>query len=147
MRTRAKGTSGQSWSRLSIDAQLSQLPQVQVLLIHAQRGDDASATALGASWAPMLATFLEAGGVVIAVEGASGTSHRVLAGAGLLAIPGVSEIVGVDISIVAPSDSLVPGVLSPYRTAATSVVFDAPLDQAVIADASGRPVVLHTTVP
>lgn len=138
---------GRAWTTMNIDAALSQLDSVNVLLVHAQHGASAADFALGASWAAPLDAFLARGGVVVAVEGAAGSTHAILGGAGLLPIASITALPASDLSLVAPADALAPGVLSPYRSGATSVVFDGPLADVVISDATGRPVVMHATVP
>lgn len=138
---------GRTWTSLNVDASLSRLDEVDVVLVHAQRGAAGADFALGASWGPALEAFLARGGVVVALEGASGTSHAILGGAGLLPIASITTLPASDLSLTAPADALAPGVLSPYRSGATSVVFDGPLADVVISDATGRPVVMHATVP
>ncbi|MEZ4365307.1 MAG: hypothetical protein R2939_03345 [Kofleriaceae bacterium] len=138
---------GRTWTRVELDVGLSQLPQVRVVLIHAQHGDPAADFALGVAWAPTLTAFVEGGGVVIGVEGEAGSTHAILAGAGLLAISSTAALPASDLTLVAPADALAPGVLSPYRSGATSVVFDAVGATPVVTDALGRPVVIRTTLP
>ena len=122
---------------------MAALPGSDVLVIYAQQGDGDAMAALGASWQSTLATFIAGGGVVVALEGAGGTSYRLVAGAGLMPIDGITEDSGTAVSVVAAADAVAVAVPIPYYAATSTVWFSTPSSDHVIRDPDGHPVVLH----
>ncbi|MGC4092625.1 MAG: hypothetical protein QM756_33040 [Polyangiaceae bacterium] len=116
---------------------------------------------LGATWAPTLRSFAEAGGVVVVLDGAQGVNEMpdFITSAGLLPLNGHTAIPPEDVStqffVRAPADQLATGVLSPMSPKPYSCVFDLagppPADVSfVVTDAAapdpGKPVVVHRVV-
>ncbi len=107
----------------------------QVLLVHDQSKAPAGAlAALGASWATTLATFTQAGGIVVVLDGGTGAGldGGVSAGAGqmpafstathLLDVTAhVPIATGTPLADVAPGDVVGVGVVSPYGAGKNSV--------------------------
>jgi hypothetical protein len=115
---------------------------------------------LGTSWASTLATFTSAGGVVISLDGAAGTTQEMPVfdtAAGLLNITGhtvISKLTPLD--VIAPGDVVGHGVVTPYAAELNSVFFTTPVanggnvDYVVVdpTDSGGpNPVVIHVVVP
>ena len=111
---------------------------------------------LGTSWASTLATFLDAGGDVITLDGASGTTMEMPlfeSAAGLLSVTSHTAIApATPLSVVAPRDSVAVGVLSPYGAAKSSAYFTtlegscSNVTYVVVEPVSGNPVIVHKTV-
>jgi len=135
-----------------------------VLLVYEQADAPAGQLAtLGAQWnaSGVLQSFAGAGGVIIVLDGAQGSSEMAefIDSAGLLALDGHSAI-AIDDSTTrffnrAPGDALGIGVVSPLSPVPYSCTFDtqvAPSSDTVfvITDAAspavGNPVVVHRTV-
>jgi hypothetical protein len=115
---------------------------------------------LGTSWAATLATFLAAGGVVVSLDGAAGTTQQMPAfdtSAALLAVSAHTVIAsGTPLTVAAPGDAIGHGVFTPYAAEPNSVFFttselNAGLVTYVVVDSSsdagGPPVVVHKAVP
>jgi hypothetical protein len=136
---------GRNWVAVATTGDpMAALDTADVFVVHAQRGDGDMLAQTGAAWQPALAAFLDEGGVVIVLEGEQGTSHRLAVAAGLVDIAGITASSATAVSVVAPTDAVVTGVPSPYFASATSVWFDTP-HPGVIADGSGRPIVIHVS--
>lgn len=85
---------------------------------------DVDLGALGAYWAPTLATFTQSGGIVVILDGGTGAGEMpaLASGTGLLSVTGQSSLpTGTALYVLAPSDSLSVGVVSPYAAGANSV--------------------------
>ena len=128
-----------------------------VLLICDQQAAGAGVLgALGASWATTLTTFTQAGGVVVVLDGAAGTTREMpqfITNAGLLSVSAHTILpVGQPLQVVAPSNVVGVGVLSPYGAGNRSVRFTAEpnvgLITYVVRDSiSSDPVVIHRSAP
>jgi stigma-specific protein Stig1 len=114
---------------------------------------------LGTSWASTLASFTIGGGVVIALDGAAGTTREMplfITNAGLLAVSAHTVISkGTALDVVAPGDVIGHGVVSPYAAEPDSVFFTtSTMNGGEVTyvvedpfDAGGMPVVVHIDVP
>jgi hypothetical protein len=114
---------------------------------------------LGASWASTLATFTAAGGVVVLLDGAAGTTQEMPkfeTSAELLAVSGHSFIApGTPLDVTAPGDAIGHGVFTPYAAEPDSVFFitselNGGLVTYVVVDPAvegSAPVVVHKAVP
>jgi hypothetical protein len=114
---------------------------------------------LGTSWAATLATFTGAGGVVVSLDGAAGTTQEMPefdTSAGLLAVSAHTVIPsGTAMDVAAPGDAIGHGVFNPYAAEPNSIYFttseaNAGLVTYVVVDPSvtGQPpVVVHKAVP
>jgi hypothetical protein len=124
--------------------------------------DQANATSgtlgmLGTAWAPTLATFLSAGGVVISLDGAAGTTQEMPqfeSNGGLLQVTSHTSIAaGTPVTVVAPGDAVAVGVLSPYGVNANSAYYATSeanggnVAYVVEEPVSGEPVIVHKVVP
>jgi hypothetical protein len=114
---------------------------------------------IGTSWSSTLAAFTIGGGVVVSLDGASGTTQEMPVfntNAGLLAVSAHTVISkGTALQVAAPGDVVGHGVVSPYAAQPDSVFFttstmnggyvtyvvDDPLD------GGSAPVVVHIEVP
>lgn len=127
----------------------------QVLVVQDQPSAPTGALAtLGAGWAATLATFTQAGGIVVVLDGGTGTGEMPAfsTGTGLLSVTAHSPLaVGTPLLDVAPGDVVGIGVISPYGAGRNSVTFtteaSSPSVIYVIEDPSdagpGAPVVVH----
>jgi hypothetical protein len=114
---------------------------------------------LGTSWAATLSTFTIAGGVVVSLDGAAGTTQEMPAfdtNAGLLSISGHTPVPkGTPLSLIAPADVIGHGVVTPYAAQLDTVYFttSVPSGGAVTyvvvdpLDGGSPPVVVHVEVP
>ena len=96
-----------------------------VLLVPDQVAAPSGALAsLGASWASTLATFTQAGGIVVVLEGGRGVGEMPAfsTGTGLLGVSAQASITtGMPLDVVAPADAVGSGVVSPYGAGNSSV--------------------------
>ena len=115
---------------------------------------------LGSMWAATLAAFTSAGGVVLSLDGAAGTTQEMPifnTNAGLLAISGHTVIPQkTPLAIVASNDVVVRGVVSPFASELDSVYFTTSVPTGgnvtyvvvdPTSDAGQAPVVVHVVVP
>jgi hypothetical protein len=96
----------------------------QVLLVEDQvTASPGALKMLGTSWAPTLATFTQAGGIVIVLDGGTGTAEMdaFSTGTGLLSVTGQSTVTGTFLLDVAPGDVVGVNVVSPYSAGTNSV--------------------------
>jgi Stigma-specific protein, Stig1 len=109
---------------------------------------------LGASWAASVATFSQQGGVVVALDGATGTGEMpgFMTGTGLLMVTAHAPVTtGAPLSVLSRADAVGIGVVSPYAAGAnTASITTEPNSGSVVyvvatsSDASsGAPVVVH----
>jgi hypothetical protein len=131
------------------------LSSYQVLVVEDQSGAPPGAlAALGASWASTLTTFTLAGGVVVVLDGGTGTGQmpQFSTATTLLSVTGQTSLkTGTPLDDVAPGDVVGVGVVSPYGAGKNSVsIVTEPNGGSVIyvvdlpSDASaGVPVVVH----
>jgi hypothetical protein len=125
----------------------------QVLLVLDQPIAPVDLGALGTSWAPTLASFTQAGGIVIVLDSGGGAHGMpaLVTGTGLLSVTGDAPLtIGTPLQVVAPGDALGVGVLSPYAAGqhSVSVTTEPPagnLVYVVVApnDGGTAPVVVH----
>ncbi|MCB9614656.1 MAG: hypothetical protein H6722_19640 [Sandaracinus sp.] len=145
-------SSGRVWNRMplaDVDALTAALGELEVVLVHAQRGaTDADLLALGASAGPFLRPFVAGGGVVVVLDG--GGSHagtwQVLAAAGLLDATSRSAIGNVTLDVVSPTDAVATGLPFQYRAETESVSFGSDGGADVVVRHGADPVVLHRVV-
>jgi hypothetical protein len=113
---------------------------------------------LGSSWAKTLGVFTGAGGVIVSLDGAAGTTKEMPAfdtKAGLLAIGEHTAIAsGTPLEVAAPGDAIGHGVSSPYQAEPGSVYFTTSEPNGgdvtyVVEDTTPKamPVVVHKAVP
>ena len=109
---------------------------------------------LGASWATSVATFSQQGGVVVALDGATGTGEMpgFMTGTGLLMVTAHAPVTtGAPLSVLSRADAVGIGVVSPYAAGANSASITTEPNSgslvyvvATSSDAStGAPVVVH----
>ncbi|MBP6627806.1 MAG: hypothetical protein KBG28_23355 [Kofleriaceae bacterium] len=142
---RARSGSPRAWDVRQLDATLSTLATTDVVVILAQGPDAAASITRGAAWAGPLAGFMGRGGVVVAFEGAAGSSHDLLDAAGLVASTGTVTITGATVTVVGAADAVMTAVPSPYAAVSTSVGFLGVGAGVVADDGAGHPVVVHIT--
>lgn len=118
---------------------------IDVIVIDPRTGDGDASELEGASWQNAFAAFLGRGGVVIVLEGESGTNHRFARGAGLFSSGAPVAVTGAHLVVVAATDAIAQQVPSPYLAAGASVAF--PGLPAVVATPDGQAVVSHIAVP
>ncbi|HEX4514726.1 MAG TPA: hypothetical protein VH054_14350, partial [Polyangiaceae bacterium] len=99
-----------------------------VLVVYDQSGAPASTLAgIGSGWAVAIASFAHVGGVVIVLDGQGGTSPQMpdlIKNAGILDVSADTTIAqNTALDVVAPSDAVGIGVVSPYGAAKNSVYF------------------------
>jgi hypothetical protein len=101
---------------------------VDVVLIHDQPGAAPGALAiLGSTWAESLAAFTQAGGVVVVLDGGTGTDEMpaFVTATGLLAVSSDTPVsVGTALDVSSTTDVVGNGVLSPYAAQAHTVAVD-----------------------
>jgi len=114
---------------------------------------------LGTSWASTLATFTGAGGIVVSLDGASGTTQEMPlfnTSAALLAVSADTLIApGAPLDVIAGADAIGHGVVTPYAAKPNSVYFTTSesnggnVTYVVVGspDAGQAPVVVHKAVP
>ena len=128
-----------------------------VLLVYDQANATTGTLAtLGASWASTLATYLQAGGDVVTLDGAQGTVQEMpqfLSNAGLLAVSAHTTVTpGTALDVVGPANSVGQGVLSPYGAGQDTARFTTSEQNStttayiVIEPVSGTPVVIQKTI-
>jgi hypothetical protein len=97
----------------------------QVLLVHDQpKAQSGALASLGANWASTLATFTQAGGVVIVLDGGKGVGEmpQFTTATGLLSVTAHQSLANSEnIFDVAPGDAVGIGVVSPYGATQHSV--------------------------
>ena len=133
-----------------------------VLVIYDQASAPASSLAtIGAGWVTALASFTHVGGIVIVLDGQGGTNPQMpdlVTSANLLDVSADTPITtGTALSVVAPSDAVGLGVVSPYGAGKHSVYFtcneaNAPPVTYVVEDQANdsgptEPVVVHKVMP
>jgi hypothetical protein len=109
--------------------------------------------ALGASWAPALAAFTQAGGIVVILDGGTGAAQMpaLTSATGLLGVTGQAPLAnGTPIHVWAPGDAVGVGVVSPYAAGANSVTVTTEPNGGNVSyvvglptDAAQSPVVVH----
>jgi hypothetical protein len=149
---------GLSITSTSVDADIPNklvLANYQVLLVQDQPTAPSGALAtLGASWAATLTTFVQAGGIVVVLDGGTGVGQMPAFSTAttLLSVTAQAPIAtGTPLDDVAPGDVVGVGVVSPYGAGKNSVsittepnggnvvyVVDLPHDAG-----AGSPVVVH----
>lgn len=112
-----------------------------VLVVDPQHGPP---PASAAAWATTVDAFVRAGGVVIVLEGAAGTSYRLAAELGLYTVTPPVDVTGGHAIVSAPNDAVAQQVLSPYAASTTSVAFPGATG-AVVTTTAGSPIVFHLT--
>lgn len=139
------GAIGRAWHEVPLPpVEPEALTGIDVLIIEAQLGDGGAAAALGAAWAIAIDRFLVRGGVVVALHGAGGVTHRLAEAAGLYSVPAPVTVTDQLATEALTSDAVTQAVVSPYLAEDSSVSF--PLaGAAVVTTAGGAPVVLHLT--
>lgn len=140
---------GRSWNRtVATDADLAtQLPMADVLVIHAQDvATDAGLQALGTAWATALRAHVDAGKVIVLLDGAAtghGGTYQILQQAGLFMATGRTVVTGETLTLVSPNDSVANRVPRTYRAEMSSVSFTSMDQTAVVKTSGGVPVVIH----
>jgi hypothetical protein len=141
-------TQAELLSKLTIDA-------FDVVLIYDQPNAPAGTLlGVGAAFAPDFASFSESGGVIVALDGASGVGEMptFLAASGLLDTGAHTTVTSSELQVVAPADAVGIGVLSPYQAPTRSVTFgslgaaSATQVSVVVEPVSKAPVVIHRVV-
>ncbi len=129
---------------------------VDVLLVADQIAAPPTALAtLGASWKTSLAPFTHAGGIFVTLDGASGTAEMPAfeTATGALAVTAHTAMApGSIVQLVAASDALGTGVVSPFATRKSSSHFATeanagPVVWVVVDGASSEPHVVHKVAP
>ncbi len=133
-----------------------------VLVIYDQVSAPASTLAtIGAGWSSTIASFTHVGGIVIALDGQGGSFPQMPAliqAAGILNVTSDTSVAqSTPLDVVAPSDAVGLGVVSPYGAGKQSVFFacsepDTPPVTYVVEDPAGdagptQPVVVHKVAP
>lgn len=131
-----------------------------VVLLHDQRdGNAATLASMGATWNTSLSTFAKAGGVIVALDGATGQGAMpsLVTAAGLLDLAGHATLApGSPVSVVAPADRVGTLVVSPYGTYANSASFQSNepegsnvvfVARKLVGGNPTDPVVVHKLVP
>jgi hypothetical protein len=129
-----------------------------VLLVYDQEAADPGVLGpLGASWATALSNFTIAGGIVVSLDGAAGTTEEMPAFdtmSGLLAVSDHTVISkNTPLDVVSGGDAIGHGVVSPYAAKPNSVFFTTSESNGgnvtyVVVDSLGQaPVVVHKEVP
>jgi hypothetical protein len=139
------------WTRTTVSAPdlPNRLAGYDSLVIYAQRGSsDAALMQLGQDWAMALNDFLNNGGTVVVLDGASPNNagtHQILTSAGLSAITGLTVVTGENLTVVSPGDAVAVRVPRTYRGEMSSVSFTTGDGIQIVRAISGAPVVLHRT--
>jgi hypothetical protein len=133
-----------------------------VLVVYDQSSAPASTLAgIGSGWATSIASFAHVGGVVIVLDGQGGTTPQMpdlIKNANILDVSADATIAqNTALDVVAPSDAVGIGVVSPYGAAKNSVYFtcneaNVPPVTYVIEDTKNdagptQPVVVHKVAP
>jgi hypothetical protein len=145
--TQAMTALGRTWHPVTLAAASNEaLAGIDVMLVEAQRGDEAAAAAVGATWAAPIEGLLQRGGVVVVLEGADGVSFAFAGATGALVLEPTGapvEVTGLPALIVAGSDAVAQGVVSPYAAESTSVAWS--LADGVVIATPGGPLAVHQT--
>jgi hypothetical protein len=133
-----------------------------VLVVYDQVSAPASTLAtIGTGWSATIASFTHVGGIVIVLDGQGGTNPQMPAliqASNILNVTGDTSVAqGTALEVVAPSDAVGLGVVSPYGAGKQSVFFacsepDTPPVTYVVEDPAGdagptQPVVVHKVAP
>jgi Stigma-specific protein, Stig1 len=127
-----------------------------VLIVHDQKSAPAGALAtLGGSWAVTLGTFTKAGGVVVVLDGDTGTAEmpQFTTSGGLFSVTSHAAVAaGSAVTVTAQNDDVGFGVLNPYgvwnHTATFTLGSVANVTLVVRnGDGTGDPIVAHRIVP
>lgn len=130
---------------------------VDVLVVLDQSGAPTGAlSTMGAAWASALGPFTHGGGELVVLDGAAGSVQEMPAFAtatGLLTVSGHTRMAsGSHVDVVAPSDAVGVGVVSPYATRVDGAHFatepaSARLVYVATDPTSQEPVVVHKVAP
>jgi hypothetical protein len=121
------------------------LSAADVLLIHEQEeGTPVVLGSVGATWRDALDTFLDAGGIVIALDNAN-TTGRIVDAAGLFSITAAMEYRrGIQQRVVDEDSPLAEGVPATYPAPNGTYAFEGITEgSVVVTEPSGSPVVVH----
>jgi hypothetical protein len=128
-----------------------------VLLVYDQASAPSGTMAMiGASWLATLTTYLGKGGIVVVLDGASGTGEmpQFETSSSLLAVTSHTSMPpGTPVHVIAPADAVGFGVLSPYGVTRhsghylTTEANGGNVIYVVVEPVSGEPVVVHKIVP
>jgi hypothetical protein len=127
------------------------LDGIDVLLVHEQeaRPDTGTLDAIGTAWAPILASFIDRGGVVIVLDSAAAETWRVLVPGGF--VPGLgagADVTGARLNVVDRDDALGLRVATPYTAPDSSTTFAVGCGTSVVQDPrTGDTIVLHRALP
>jgi hypothetical protein len=135
---------GLSWKR--VDLEQLDGAQVDVIVILSQGGSGAAAAQDGAGWTDAHA-FVAGGGSVVALGGEGTVSEQLLAGAGLLDATAAAPATGSDLTVVAATDAVANGVISPYHADLSTSAYHVGRGVAVATDAAGDAVVIDASAP
>jgi hypothetical protein len=128
---------------------------VDVLVVHDQPNAAPGAlAALGSSWAASLAAFTLAGGVVVVLDGGTGTDEMPnwVTATGLLSVQSDEALAtGTELDVVSTTDVVGIGVLSPYAAESNSVTVETEPNGGTVVwvvnvpnpESSPSPVVVH----
>ena len=135
-----------TWTDTQIEGDLSDavLTNIDSLVIEAQTGDAAAASATGARWTGPLGRFLARGRVVIFLDGDAGVSYAIASGAGLYNVGAPADVSETLATVCNPGDAVATLVTSPYLAKSASVSFSGATG-AVVMSASGDAIVFHHT--
>jgi hypothetical protein len=138
---------GRSWERTK--ARPANVPAllgtVDVFLVYAQADEtDAGLQALGKDWSAALKNFIDAGKIIVLLEGAhahAGT-FQILSEAGLFAATGRTPVTSQILTVQSPGDSIATQVPGFYLAEMSSVEFETS-ETTVVVRAQTKPVVIH----
>ena len=142
---------GRTWTKTVVPANdvQSSLAFADVFVIYAQAGaTDATLLALGSSWATALSDFVQAGKVIVVLEGMypNAGTYQIVQQANLFHATGRTEVTGQTMLVARPGDAIATRVPQTYRGERGTVWFatnDQTVVVQVVTDAGILPVVVH----
>jgi hypothetical protein len=142
---------GRRWQRNGVvdpNVVTAALADADVLLVYPQTAVTGDELELwGTQWSRALATFLGSGGVLIVLESADASNHRLLTGTELVWVNGRVDVTGAIVSVVAPGDAVALGLPRDYLGERSTVRFDTEGETVVVSDGVGAIVVHRTVLP
>jgi len=122
----------------------TRFPDTDVLVVEAQPGSGDEVAASAAPWAVDVMKFLQRGGVVVVLEGATTVSYRFADAVGLYTMATPTDATNQPASVVDANDAVANHVVTPYMSETSSAAFPSDFGPGVFATSAG-PLVLHFT--
>ena len=125
------------------------LRRADVFLIYPQvLASAAELTTQGSRWRVALSTFVNRGGVVVALEGpaTNGGTHVLLEAAGIFEAAGIAPVSGSSLEVLEPADALTLNVALRFATPPGTMVLTMPTGSPILAGEPGETVIAHEVI-